>query len=47
MATTKHVENVIDNNGKAREVEVFVFHNPSKRKKEDKGQVSAFNASTK
>ena len=44
MATTKHVESIIDNNGKAREVEVFVFHNPSKRKRENKEEVSRFNA---
>lgn len=44
MATTKHVESIIDNNGKAREVEVFVFHNPSKRKRENKEEVSGFNA---
>ncbi|KAK7094956.1 uncharacterized protein C1orf131-like [Littorina saxatilis] len=36
MATTKHVESKIDNNGRTREVEVFVFHNPAKRKKESK-----------
>ena len=34
MATTMHTETSVDSSGKTREVEVFVFHNPAKRKKD-------------
>ncbi|XP_076455212.1 uncharacterized protein LOC143289885 [Babylonia areolata] len=35
MSTTKHVETAVDG---SREIEVFVFHNPRKRKTEDKNE---------